>query len=387
MNTPGLTEQSLRQLVEAGEAPCVSIYIPLNPDGTDREQATIRLKNQLDRATKALKTRGMDARESESLLAPLRAMTEPEVLPVGGAVTLAFFRSPGMFETFGLPEATPETAVVNDTFHVKPLLALVNADSRFRLLALTQNEVRVYEGGRYHIAPVEVPELPESLSAALRYDDDDDDETIQFHTGDASNAGDRPAVFHGQVSTRDEHKDSILRFCQLVDNAVSRHFENHDIPLLLAAPEPLPGIYRQANSYPNLHEQVISGDPRWLSDEALHTQAWEIVAPEIERRRAGAVSTLHEALAKDRASTDLGNVLAAAENARVDTIFVATDVQRSKPSATPAGGSPPTLPPDPVGEERINQAVVKTLRHGGHTVGVALEQMPHAAPVAALYRY
>ncbi|MGH8601563.1 MAG: hypothetical protein ACREXR_01905, partial [Gammaproteobacteria bacterium] len=42
-------------------------------------------------------------------------------------------------------------AVVEHRFHLKPLFPLISGDGTFYLLALSQNEVRLFKGSRYHI--------------------------------------------------------------------------------------------------------------------------------------------------------------------------------------------------------------------------------------------
>lgn len=387
MSISTLNEQSLRQLVATAEPPCISTYIPLSEPGAERDQNRIRLKNQLDRAERELDEQGNNRATIEAMLEPLEAMYDADALLRGGASTLAMFRSPREFETLELPVAKAEVTVVGDTFHVKPLLNLVTLNQRFRLLALCQNDVRVFEGDRFGMQGLDVPKLPTSLRAALNPDDDDDDETMQFHTGAAPRAGDRPAVFHGQGGAKDDAKDRMLRFCQLLDNAIAQHFDDQDIPLILAAPEPMPAVYRNANSYRRLLDNVIHGDPRLRADNELHALAWELAAPLAEACRRGALDELHEGLAKERGTTDLSEALTAAREGRVRTLFVGAAEDDNRSVTSPSAGNAITARPDPQFEQRLNRAVVNTLRYGGRAFAAPCGELPQNAPLAAVYRY
>jgi hypothetical protein len=386
MDFSGLTEQRLRQLIDAGEPPCVSIYVPLGKNGVERGQARIRLKNQLGRAERALFDRGAKAGEIEVLLKPMRALLEPDAPMAGGPSALALLRSSRTFESLELPEPTPEVTSVGDSFNVTPLLSLVNVNQRYRVLALSQNDVRFFEGDRYTFRSLDVPQLPRNLKEAL-YDDDDSNETLQFHTGAAPSGGDRPAVFHGQAIGKEHSKERILRFCQLVDNVANDYFDDQEVPLILVAAEPLPGVYRQANSYRNLHTEVVPGDPRRLSKSVMHERTWQLIAPQATQERAEALGRFEESLGKGRGTADLSSALDAAREGRVAALFVNTDRTQTGPRGRLRNNTDAASPSDEDYENRVNRAVAETLRHGGRAFAVPNDPMPQGASIGALYRY
>jgi hypothetical protein len=364
----------------------VSIYLPLGKSGIERDQARIRWKNQLSRAERSLRDRGVDSDEIAVLLQPMRARLETEAPANTRSAARALLRSPGTFVSLELPEPTPALTFVGDRFYVRPLLPLVNINLRYRVLALSQNVVQLFEGNRYSLHRLPVPQLPRSLKDALR-DDDDRHQTLQFHTGAAAGAGDRPAAFHGQVAGKEHSKERILRFCQLVDKAVTDYFGNQDVHLLLAAAEPLPGLYRQVNSYRNLHATVIPGDPRQLSESRIRQRAWELIEPQAERERAEALSRVKEGLAKARGTTDLSSVLDAAHEGRVAILFVNAEPGWPGSFSQPPGHRDRVSPSRTDDEDDMNRAIVETLRHGGRAFAGPGGQMPPGASIAALYRY
>lgn len=388
MNIESLTRQGLRDLLDAGTPPCITIYLPLSRDGAQLDQDRIRLKNQIREVERVLESRDINKSDQESLLEPLEAVLDSEVIRGGGPAGVALFRATDTFELIELPETTRAIAMVSNTFHVKPLLPLVNQDQHFRVLALSQNEVRLFAGDRYAFRELSLPELPPSqrpgsaapteMAGALGDDDDNDDETVQYHTG----AGRRPAVFHGQANVKEDEKQRILRFCQLVDHAVRDCFDDEDTPLILAAPEPLPGIYRQASAYRNLHNAVISGDPRQQNEQTLHDQAWDLVAPRSTSSHDRALSELHEALPKDRGTLDVGNATTAAEHGRIATLLLPGASTSENENAARAAAVD-----DVDGEERLNHVLANTLRHGGDAFVVPADDLPAHAPLGAVFRY
>ncbi len=376
-----VNRETLRQLVRAGgTGPCVSLFIPLDDEGVEREHGRIHLKNQLKQAEGLLAERGRAAGEVDTLLEPIRAIDIPQD---SAADTVVVFRSPDLFEVLVLPTRLPAQVVVGDRFQVKPLLPLANGEQPFRLLALSQNRVRVYSGNRATLTELDVPGLPESLEQALN--DDDPENPLQLHTG-AVAGSERPAVFHGQALGQEETKERIWRFCQMVDNAIVDHFVHQDVPLVLAAAEPVPGIYRQVNHYANLCEETIPGDPRQAHEQTLHRQAWAIVAPRSQTARAAALETLHEALAKQRATTELPATVRAAFEGRVAMVFVdVNDDHWGQLDPTDASITP-TTSDNQLAEELVNRAVSDTLQHGGDAFAVEQPSLPAATSIAAVYR-
>ena len=88
------------------------------------------------------------------------------------------------------------------------------------------------------------------------------------------------AIFHGHgVGELPDKKDRILRYFQKVDAGLNDILADQQAPLVLAGVDYLLPIYQQANSYPHLLTDGITGDPEDVSDEDLHRQALDIVLP------------------------------------------------------------------------------------------------------------
>jgi hypothetical protein len=67
---------------------------------------------------------------------------------------LAFFLAREFAQSFCLAERFEELAVVEHRFHLKPLFPLISGDGVFYVLALSQNQVRLFHGSRCHISEV-----------------------------------------------------------------------------------------------------------------------------------------------------------------------------------------------------------------------------------------
>jgi hypothetical protein len=141
---------------------------------------------------------------------------------------------------------------VADRFHLKPILRAVTFPRVALVLALAQGSVRLIEVSS-DVEPVEVrlPDMPsDAASAAGR-----------------SSLADRAPVRRIQGS--EGRKLRLTQYARQIDQALRPWLGGLDVPLILAATEPLDSIFRSVNSYPRLASSSIKAT---LS--ALPTHAW-----------------------------------------------------------------------------------------------------------------
>src|SRR5690606_1848371 len=132
------------------------------------------------------------------------------------------------FELFELQRTVPERVVVADSFHVKPLLRILQSADRYQILGLTRTEVMLFEGNRDALDPVELPLVPTTLTDALG------SELTEPHVGFHSVA--RGSIRHGGGARRDEIDVDTERFFKIVDRAIlEHHSQPAQLPLLLTA--------------------------------------------------------------------------------------------------------------------------------------------------------
>jgi hypothetical protein len=287
--------------------------------------------------------------------------------------------------TFRVPQHFDELVVVASRFHLKPLLPLLAGDSRFYVLALSQNEVRLVEATRSSAGEVDLATAPGSLREALRFDDPE--RQLQYHTAAPHTGGRRAAVFHGHGVGTDDQKDNVLRFCQQVDRGLAPILRAGSAPLVLAAVESIAAIYRRANTYQHLIDAMVTGNPEGLSARDLHTKAWPLVEPVIHAERDAAVSRYHAARGSARTTASLVEALRAAADGRVNVLFVPVGVQRWGIFVDATREAVLHDSPGAGDEDLLNVLALRTWRHGGTVYAVAPADMPDGGEVAALLRY
>jgi len=301
---------------------------------------------------------------------------------------LAVFAAAELFRVYRLPLAFEELVVVDERFHVIPLLPPLSGDGQFYLLALSLTGVQLLHGTHYSysLSPVTLHALPTSLQDALKYDEFA--KQPQFHPGIPGRGGERGPIFHGQGDRDEVIKEEILRYFQQVDHGVRAALRDERAPLILTGVAYLLAIYRQANTYPELLEEDIPGNPDDLRPEELHTQACAIVAPRFERNRVEATARYQQLIGAQPAlaSSYLRAILPAAHAGRIAILFVATGQRRWGTFDPPTGVLTLHDSAQPRDSELLDFAAIQTILHGGVYV-VVPEQLPDAAPLAAIFRY
>jgi len=380
-----LTRNELRILVEKPHGICVSIFMPTHRAGRETRQDPIRLKNMLREAEQRLNEMDLSTRERSELLEPAQRLLDDSTFWQHQSDGLAILSSSGIFRCYRLPLSFDELVVVTNRFHIKPLLTLFACDGQFYVLALSQNEVRLLQGTRYAVDEVDLPDVPRSLAEALRYDDPE--RQLQFHTPAPVAGGGQAAIFHGHGVGTDDAKANILRYFRQIDRGVSRLLRGERTPLVLAGVDYLFPIYRQANTYPQLLEDGVVGNPEGLAREELRDHAWAIVEPHFLKAQEEASAQYRRLAGTDQASSKLAKVVAGAYQGKIEELFVAIGVHRwgaFDPDTNRVLHHPEAEPGD---EDLLDFAAVHTLLHGGTVYAVSPEEMPDETPVVAVFRY
>jgi hypothetical protein len=379
------TKNDLSQLMEVRNFACVSIYMPTFRTSPEAKQNPIRFKNLLKQMEQRLIAAGIGKSEAKALSAYGKTLLKNGLFWQYQSDGFVAFISSERLRYYRLPAAFEELLVITDRYHLKPLLPLLANEARFYILALSLNEVKLFRCSRYHIAEVELENAPVSLSEALALDEPT--KQLQIHTTTSGGKGDKTAVIHGHGAGKDEAKNNILRFFQQVDHRLQKILRDDPAPLVLAGVDYLLPIYREANSYSQLMERGITGNPEALKPEVLQKEAWIIVEPHFLKDREEATARYRQLAGSAIASNDVKTIALAAYQGRVDLLFTTVGIQQW-------GAFDPTdlsirlhEKHKPGDEDILDFAAVHALLKGGTVHAVKPEEMPDGARLAAIFRY
>lgn len=383
-----LSREEIEVLLNTSSGPSISIYLPTVRAGAETQQNPIRFKNLVREAEQKLLARGVAKAELEELLEPLRRLIDDQPFWQHQEEGLGVFRTRDAFHRYRLPVSLEELVVVNERLHLKPLFSLLSGDGHFFILALSMNDIRLFDASRYSIREIDLGDTPRSLVDALG--EELEEAHLQFHTGTSSTTGvrgDRAAVFHTQGGGEEDQKPEIAKFFHLVDRGVQERLRDRNAPLVLAGVEYLLPIYREASGHPNLLEGV-TGNPQDVPPEELRDRAWEIAKPLVLTRRQEEAERFRAMLGTGRASSQIEEVVVAAADGRVDTLFVARGEQRWGRFEPGDRRVRSDQDPQPDNEDLLDLAAVRTYLNGGTVYVLDPERLPSPGePVAALYRY
>ncbi len=382
-----LDRMELEVLFAETREPCVSIYLPTHRAGPEIQQDSIRFKNLLRTTEDRLRADGMDKPAVDRLAAPARALLEDPAFWRHQSDGLAVFMSPDLFRSHNLPLDFNELVVVSQRFHLKPILPLLSGNGLFYVLALSQNDVRLFEADRVRARAVPLPDVPRSLADALGHDWKE--RSLQFRTrgGPARSGGSGEAAFHGHGIGVDDSKEEIGRFLRLVDDGVVARLGDSRAPMVVAAVDYVTAIFRNISRYPNILETGIQGNPDGVDGARLHAKAWKIVRPVFQESRERAAARCRERLGTGLAGQNLEEVVLASLDGRVESLFVALGSHswgRIDEAArrVEARGRPVTGDYD-----LLDAAAVQCYLHEGSVYAVEPSEVPGGGTIAAVYRY
>jgi hypothetical protein len=380
-----LLDTDITELAEPGPT-SVSLFMPTHRYGEGVKADRIRWKNLMDATESALGDFGLSAADAERMLSPARGLYEDTLEWQHLSDGLAMFLRPDWHRTFRVPVTLAEVGAVGDRFVLAPLVRILSDDEHFLLLAISQSQVGLWEGGRYHLDPVNLPDVPESLRDVVEPAEPRSD-TMTRAADRATRGG--PAVFYGHGAGDDQHKQNeVVKFLRQVASGLSGHLSGQRLPMVLVGLEPMLSTYRTVADYGRVLDDEVRRNPDGMSPEELHTAAWPIVADhagESTRRQEDAFGAAH---GTGLASSDPRKIASAAAEGRVDTLFLAGDPWCWDQTAS--WSSPVVrlgVDPDFAECELLDRATVDTLVHRGTILVTPGPTAPGGGDVAALMRY
>lgn len=389
----------LKSLLAVDTRPCVSLYQPTHRQHPENQQDPIRFRNLIKQAEASLQ-RAYRTQEIEPLLAPYRTLAGDADFWNHTTDGLAVFGAPGLFRIVRLQRPVPELLVVADSFHVKPMLRIVQSADRYQVLSVNRREIRLFEGNRDALDEIELaPGVPRTITQALGNElTDPEGQAHSYGTGPAaagagSNRGaggpKTGGMRHGHGGKKDEIDGDTERFFRAVDRAVLEH---HSKPtgllLILAALPEYHAPFRSVSHNPRLVDSGIEINAEALSIDELRIRAWQVMEPVYLQRLAELVERFGAAQSAHLGDDRLPQVSVASAAGRVDTLLLET--RRQVPGRLDAVTGA-VLEPDelahPEVDDMLDDLAERVLKTGGEVIMVPPERMPSKTGLAAIYRF
>jgi hypothetical protein len=372
------------ELLEARDPPCLSLYQPTFRHHPENQQDPIRFRNLVRRMERSLEE-SSPAEDAGPLLAPFRALADDRDFWNTTHDGLAALGAANFFRVYKLQRPVDELAIVADSFHVKPLLRIVQSADRYQILGLDMQSVKLFEGNRDALAEVDLAAgVPRTITAALGEELTEPHQTVASYGMGAGG----PATHHGHGAKKDEVDTDGERFFRAVDRAVLEHHSRPaQLPLLLAALPEHHALFHRVSRNPFLMQEGLEIHPDALEVDALRERAWQVVGPQYLARLADLVEGFGTAMSNDLGADDPAQVARAAVAGQIATLLIEAD--RQIPGRIDAATG--AVEADELSKAGVDDMLDDlgeiVLRAGGQLVVVPSERMPTSTGLAAIYRY
>ncbi|MBD3317319.1 MAG: hypothetical protein GF344_16145 [Chitinivibrionales bacterium] len=396
-----LTQRELSALLSHRADPCVSLYMPTYRDGVEAKEHPIRFRNLVADAQQQLVERGMKEVEADRFMAPLRDRVRDTPFWRQQSDGLAAFLSPSLRLILRLPHRLPTIAVVDRRLYIKPLIHFVTQGLAFHILAISQKDVRLYDGSPYGLSEVTLENVPRGLGEALQLERTGTN--LQMHTGrgpvkenypgtfrvGATKEG-YPGTFHGQEPWSDKHKRYVSEFFHRMEDHLHRYWHNRTGPLIFAGVEFLYPLYAEVCRHQLLAEQIIAGNPDRIDKRELHKRALNIAQPIVTSKET-AMEERYRSLAAtngDRTMDKPEKIVSAAYRGQVWELMVADDAQLWGTFDPETGETNTDVgKDDPGSEDLLDLSVVYAMENGGEVYARPHAEIPGGHAAIAVLRY
>jgi hypothetical protein len=361
------TRSEIEELIQERGSALVSIYLPTTPVTQHAQADRTVLKNLTADAMKQLADRNV--RETRGIEEMLLDLVDDDEFWEYQANSLAVFATAERVRTFRLPNRLQPMVEVSDRFHVKPLLRAATVPQSALVLALAQNSVRVIEVSPDMPAfPVKIDGMPKDAASAA---------------GKASIKDRSPS---GRIQGSEGMKVRLAQYARKVDQAIKSELAGRELPLILAATEPLRAIYRSVQSHPHLVTSVLHTNPEAISDADLAAEARKAL-DDLFRAELGRFASLFEERSRQgRTTSDVAMAARAATRGAIQHLLV--DIDESLPGTIDDDGTVTfAKSPSAASYGVVDEIARRALHSGARVLGVRRADIPGGGNLAAILRY
>lgn len=364
------TRPEILKLAETRGGPCVTIYLATTPLTEATPKDRIDLKNLLKEAIAQLDAAGTAKRSIWPIDAAVTDLIEDDAFWVTQANALAIFVTPDQIRTFRLPNKLHSQVEVSDRFHIKPLLRAVTFPHNAYVLAVGMGAVRLIEVSA-DLPPyvVPVPGLPRDMADALGR---------RSHT-ERSGQGKS-----GEITSENA---LLTRYARSIDAALRPILTGQEIPLIVAAAEPMSSVFRAVSSYAHTASQTIGGSPDGTPDHELAAAA-RTVLDGIYVAEIAAIRDLYATREmQGRATSDIAGAARAATFGAIDTLLV--DIEEVVIGTVSDDDGAVTFANVASAENYgvVDEIASRAIKSGARVLSARKADIPGGANLAAILRY
>lgn len=366
LDTP--TARDIARLNELRAPVVVSIYVPTTPITQDIQASRIDLKNRSRAAIEQIEQAGGDKRMVAAIRDHLEDLVEDDEFWRLQAHSLAVFVTPDRLRTYRLANRLEAMVEVSDRAHLKPLLRSVTFPQAAYVLAISENAVRLVEvSADLPAVSVDVPNLPKDAASAV---------------GKATINDRSPS---GRLQGAEGQKVRLSQYIRQIDAALRPVLADSDLPLILAATQPVEALFRSVSVLEALPD-VIAGSHDSTPDAELATAARPVLDAHYRRE----IKAFHDLWAvrngQNRATADLSDAARAATFGTIDRILVNMESVVNGLVDEDTGALLLDQSGDATNYGVVDEIAGRALRSGAKVMAVRQDDIPGKGELAAILR-
>ena len=355
------------QLINETEAPCVSVYMPVLNGLAHATENIDRLNRLLDDITSKLQNYGISGKAQSQFLASARAYADSDLTGGVAEGTLALFLSPSSFHAELLPNAYEERVLLGQRFTITPLLPYLFGTMHYYILAVSRNVAHFLEVKNGEVKAMDIPGLVHSQAEAWEGMTNKENSVLS--------------------NTKDDTEMETEVYLHKIAKSLHTFLHEQHAPLVFVGVEELHGMYKHLDTSGRLLEKFVHGNPDRMDAKELLKDTDPIVQEYANKRKLELLEAYGNVAGTGQTSTDLSDILDAANAGKVDMLFVAEGAQQWGIFNTENGKKELNEGPADGNEELLGLAANHVLKHRGQVVTLPIDEMPEGKQIAALLRY
>jgi hypothetical protein len=374
-----VSEKTIHELIKKNGKSLVTITLPTHKKGEESKQDPIRFKNLLSEAAKMVDEKMSKNGYSDKLLKKAKDLLDKPLFWAHMDNGLAVYISDNSFDVYKLPYDVEEQVFVNDHFMITPLLPMTSMDGSFSVLAVSRQNVRLLRCTRNEVQDITPADIPMSVDDYLEIDPE---KQLQFHTG----AQGQKAVFFGHNANEEDKMIVVEAFFREIEREITKIMKITNDPLILIGLIENTNLYKKANSYNRLVDDILKRNPDELTDKELKDRGWEAIQKFF-------LSDMYNTLEKfsentnDKVSNNLGEIVEATVMGKSHTIFISKGEKKWGVYDAENHTVHYSNKPGSNDVELLNWLSITAFKTGSKVFVLPKEEMPIRSTVAAEFRF
>jgi len=369
----------------------ISLFLPITTVVADANQNVTLAKDLRNQAFDQLMDNGLEPRKAKLYLEPIDKLIEEPQQLLRPTATVGLYIDESSTFLIDIPYSVPAQVTVGNRFTLKPLLPLLQCNSKFTIVCLNQGQLAVYTASRLSIKCITLQDMPTSIADLAKFDDPE--KTLQGHVVNqgpaAGRAGSSPvAGMHGHGLPSELKETQARQLFNCAANAVKKFLANERSPIVVFGVDKNIGLFTSAVDWSEHAIIDVHQDPhKWANAEIL-ARANEAMMPYWQAALQEKVENIEQAINKDNGIVDTGKCVVAAANGRVEMACVATD------QTEPGICQPEQMEVKFVKEagagcahDLLDTIAFETIQHGGEVLALPAEKIPGPGNTSAIVRF